>query len=294
MKTGVAVIVGRPNSGKSTLFNSLVGEHVSIVSDKPQTTRHRILGVLNKGDAQIVFADTPGIHKPAYRMNVRMQQAVQEAMAGVDFLLHVVDASEPFGSGENYVLQMVRVAEIPSVLLLNKIDRMAKPKLLPIMDRYGRESTYTEIIPISALDRTNLDLVIDAVIRRLPEGPPQFEPEQVTDRTERFLSGELIREKILQRTREEIPYATAVLITKFDESDRTSRKLVRIEADIIVEKRSQQGIILGARGGMLKQVGTAARLDLQNMLGCRVYLSLMVRTVTGWRNEEGMLDELGV
>jgi GTPase len=292
MKSGIVTIVGRPNSGKSTLLNALVGQRISIVSDKPQTTRHRIIGIVNDPAGQIVFADTPGIHKPAYRMNERMQHVVQEAMDGVDLLLHMVDASVAFGAGERHALDMVKASGRKSLLLLNKTDRMEKQRLLPIIDRYARESVYEEIIPISALTGDNLQVVRKAVIERLPEGPALYAEDDLTDRNERFLSAEFVREKILQKTREELPYVTAVLIRKFDEAERQSKKLVRIEADILVEKRSQQGIVVGAGGSMLKEIGTTARKDLEVLLGCRVFLALTVRTVPSWRNQESVLDEL--
>jgi GTPase len=294
MKSGIVSIVGRPNSGKSTLLNRLVGHHISIVSDKPQTTRHRILGVRNDRAGQIVFADTPGIHRPAYRMNERMQRVVRNALAGVDLLLHVVDASISYGAGEQYALEAVKASGIKSLLALNKIDRVEKPRLLPVMDRYGKTHNYSEIVPVSALSGENLELLVDRIYAFLPEGEPLYDPEYLTDRTERFMAAEFVREKILARTREEIPYASAVLVRSFDESARKSRRLVRIEADVIVEKRSQQGIILGAGATQLRDIGAAARKDLEELLGCKVFLGLTVKTVPRWRNSDQLLDELGV
>jgi len=292
MKTGSAVIIGRPNSGKSTLLNALVGQKISIVSDKPQTTRHRVLGVVTEECGQIVFLDTPGIHKPAYAMNRRMLQTVYEGLRDVDLAILMTDASTAFGSGENYALETVKKADIPAILLLNKIDVIAKRRLLPVMERYGAAYDFLEIIPVSALTGENLDVVRDKIFEHLPEGEPLYDAEYFTDRTERFLAGEFVREKILERVREELPYACAVLIRNFDESLRETKKLVRIEADILVEKRSQQGIVLGAGASQLKSIGVAARGDLEKLLDCQVFLGLQVRTSPDWRNDEAVLDEL--
>jgi GTP-binding protein Era len=292
MKYGTAAIVGRPNSGKSTLLNALVGRKISIVSTRPQTTRHRIAGIITEARGQIVFMDTPGIHKPAYAMNRRMLHTVHEGLRDVDIVLLVVDASISFGSGEQFALETVKKAATPAILLLNKIDKIAKPRLLPVMQRYGNAYNFLEIIPISAKLGDNLNVVIDGIFDCLPEGEPLYEPEQITDRTERFLAGEFIREKILERVREELPYASAVLIRKFDESRRSGSNLVVIEAEILVEKRSQQGIILGAGASQLRDLGISARLDLEQLLGCKVYLDLRVKTVRNWRNEDSVLDEL--
>jgi GTPase len=292
MKSGTVTIIGRPNSGKSTLLNALVGQKISIVSAKPQTTRHRILGILNKPRGQIAFLDTPGIHKPAYRMNQRMLHTAYDGLNAVNLLLVIVDASISFGSGENFVLELVKKAQTPSLLLLNKVDRIAKPRLLPIMQRYGQAHHFLEIIPISALNGENLDLLVDKVFQYLPEGEPAYESELITDRSERFLAAEFIREKLLERVREELPYTSAVLIRKFDESQREDKKLVVIEADILVEKRSQQGIVLGAGASQLRDLGIAARKDLEELLGCKVFLGLQVRTARNWRNDDLILDQL--
>lgn len=292
MKSGTAGILGRPNSGKSTLLNALVGQKISIVSSKPQTTRHRILGITSEPRGQIVFVDTPGIHKPAYRMNQRMLHTVYEELKEVDLVLLMVDASIPFGSGENFVLETVKEAKCRAILLLNKIDRIAKTKLLPSMQRYGKAYDFLEIIPISALKGENLDLVRDKIFQYLPEGEPLYESDLFTDRSERFLAAEFIREKILERVREELPYVCAVLIRNFDESRRESSNRVSIEADILVEKRSQQGIILGAGAGQLRSIGIDARKDLERLLDCKVYLGLRVRTAPDWRNDDTILDEL--
>jgi len=292
MKSGTAVIIGRPNSGKSTLLNALVGQKISIVSSKPQTTRHRILGIASEDRGQIVFVDTPGIHKPAYRMNQRMLHTVYEELKGVDLVLMVVDASISFGSGENFVLEMIKKAHLRVILLLNKIDRAAKSKLLPIMQQYGNAYEFLEIIPISARSGENLGLLLEKIFQYLPEGEPLYESDMITDRSERFLAAEFIREKILERVREELPYVCAVLIRKFDESGREKNNRVSIEADILVEKRSQQGIVLGAGATQLRDLGIAARKDLEQLLDCKVYLGLQVRTAPNWRNDDTILDQL--
>jgi len=292
MKFGTVTIVGRPNSGKSTLLNALVGSKISIVSDKPQTTRHRLLGIRNDERGQIAFVDTPGVHKPAYAMNRRMLRSVNDSLRGVDLILHVVDGTISFGAGEQFTLELVKHAAVPTILVINKIDRMAKPRLLPIIDRYSKAYEFVEIVPVSSLSAENLGLLVELVFKHLPEAMPGYDPELVTDRTERFLAAELVREKVFERTREELPYATAVVIRQFDESERTTRNLVRIEADIIVEKKSQAGIIVGAGGINLRDIGTTARREIESLLGCRVYLGLNVRTVEKWRNDDVVLDQL--
>ena len=292
MKSGTVAIIGRPNSGKSTLLNALVGEKVSIIASKPQTTRHRILGVRTEPHGQAVFVDTPGIHKPSYRMNQRMVQVVHQSLRETDLVLLVVDGSRFLGSGERFALEIVRKSQARALLLINKIDRMSKPDLLPIMDRYGGAYDFLEIIPISALKKDNLALLLQRVFQYLPEGEPRFDSDQITDRTERFLTAELIREKILNRTRQEMPYATAVVIRQFDESVRQEKKLVHIDADILVEKKSQKGIILGRGGVALRDLGKEARADIEDLLGCRVYLGLTVCAKERWRDNEWTLDDL--
>ena len=292
MKCGTAVIIGRPNSGKSTLLNAFVGQKISIVSTKPQTTRHRILGITTEERGQILFVDTPGIHKPAYSMNRRMLNTVYDELRDVNLVLLVVDASISFGAGENFVLEVVKKAQTPAFLLLNKVDKIAKSALLPIMQRYGTACNFLEIIPISARNGENLALVRDRIFEHMPEGEPLYEAEQVTDRSERFLAAEFIREKLLERVREEMPYTCAVLIRRFDESKRETQNLVVIDADIIVERKSQQGIVLGAGASQLRDLGIAARRDLELLLNCKLYLGLQVRTARNWRNDESVLDEL--
>ena len=292
MKCGTAVIIGRPNSGKSTLLNAFVGQKISIVSSKPQTTRHRILGITTEARGQIVFMDTPGIHKPAYSMNRRMLHTVQDGLRDVNLVLLIVDASISFGAGESFVLEMVKKAQAPAFLLLNKLDKISKSALLPIMQRYAAACNFLEIIPISARTGENLGLVRDRIFEHMPEGEPLYEAEQVTDRSEIFLAAEFIREKLLERVREEMPYACAVMIRRFDESKRETQNLVVIDADRSVERTSQQGIVLGAGASQLRDLGIAARRDLELLLNCKLYLGLQVRTARNWRNDESVLDEL--
>ncbi|MBP1595583.1 MAG: GTPase Era [Acidobacteria bacterium] len=294
MKSGVVTLIGRPNSGKSTLLNALVRQKVSIVSPSPQTTRHRIRGILTEPRGQVVFVDTPGVHRPEYGMNRRMQRSVQDALRDIDLLLLLVDGSIAFGAGEGYVLDLVTRATLPTFLLINKIDKIAKPKLLPLMRRYAEACNFLEIIPLSALTGDNRELLLDRIFAHLPEGRPLYDAEQVTDRSERFLAAEFIREKVLAFAREEVPYATAVIVRKFDESRRESRRLVVVEADILVEKKSQQGIIIGKEGVQLRDLGSAARREIEELLGCKLFLSLNVRTEPKWRNNEAVLDELEV
>jgi len=294
MKSGTIAIIGRPNSGKSTLLNALVGEKVSIVSDKPQTTRHRILGILTEARGQAVFVDTPGIHRPIFRMNQRMQEIIHESLRSVDLVIHLVDGSIATGAGEKFALNMVSEAHPRAILALNKLDRIPKPKLLPLMKWYSTGYEYLELIPLSALTGENLPLLLSRIFHYLPEGEFLFAADQFTDRSERFLAAEFVREKILRRTREELPYATAVLVKRFDETRREKGNLVVIEADILVEKESQQGIIVGAGGLHLREIGTAARIDIEKLLGCRVHIGLTVRTLRKWRDNEPVLDQLEI
>jgi GTPase len=294
MKAGFVALLGRPNVGKSTLLNRLVGFKIAIVSDKPQTTRSRVLGVLNLPDAQIVFLDTPGIHRPGYRLNERMMEEVYEAMRGVDVILHMVDASEKFGRGEQFVLDLVKSAKARRFLLLNKVDAINKARVLPQIERYSGEAEYDEIIPLSALQGDNVDLLLRKIVDLLPEAEaPLYPPDFVTDQSERFLVAELIREKVLERTRQELPYSTAVLIEEFDES-RREEGFVRITASILVDKDGQKKIVIGRGGQMVKQIGVEARKEIEELLEVRrIYLDLNVKVEPGWRDREHLLDALG-
>jgi len=289
-RAGFVAIVGRPNVGKSTLVNRLVGEKVAIVSDKPQTTRNRILAVMNRPGGQVVLFDTPGIHKPMHRMNERMVDAAVGSLAQVDLALWLVDASEEYGPGDRYVGEVLRRAGKPVVLGLNKIDLVAKPRLLPLIDQYRRLMDFVEVIPLSALEGDNVELVADRLVAHLPEGDRLYPDDFLTDQPERFFVAEMVREQILRHTREEIPYSTAVVVDSFKEGE----PLVRIEASILVERDSQKGILIGRGGGMLKAIGSAARREIESFLGTKVYLGLFVKVREGWREDPGVLDEMGL
>jgi GTP-binding protein Era len=288
-KSGFVSIIGRPNSGKSTLLNQLLGEKISIVSDKPQTTRENILGILSLKEGQIVFTDTPGIHKPGYELNRRMMRTVYNSLEGTDLLLLLVDASTAFGSGDQYVVDLLKQRALPTFLLLNKIDLVRKEALLPLIASYAAKHPFAEIVPISALKKDNLELLISLILKQLPEGVPHFPEEQFTDRHERFLVGEMVREKVLLNTRDELPYSTTVQITRFDESQPD---VVVLNCDIVVEKESQKKIVIGSQGQMLKQIGIEARADIEGLLGKRVFLELYVRVKTKWRDDPRFLDSL--
>jgi GTP-binding protein Era len=288
-RSGFVSIIGRPNSGKSTLLNQLLGEKISIVSDKPQTTRENILGILTLKEGQIVFTDTPGIHKPGYELNRRMMQTFHDALEGTDLLLLIIDASTPFGSGDQYVIDLVKERALKTFLLLNKIDVVQKEKLLPLISLYSQKFEFAEVVPISALKRDNLDLLTSLILKYLPEGPLHFPEEQFTDRHERFLVGEIVREKVLLNTQDELPYSTTVLVTRFDESQQ---EVVVLSCDIVVEKDSQKKIVIGSQGQKLKRIGTEARIEIESLLDKRVYLDLYVRVKSKWRDDPRFLDSL--
>ena len=293
-RCGYVALLGRPNAGKSTLLNHLMGQKISIVSDKPQTTRNRVLGIRTQGDSQIVFVDTPGIHRPGYRLNARMMDIVYEAIRGVDVLIHLVDVSERFGKGERFAVDLIARAQQPTLLALNKVDKVNKGKILPVIESYAAFDVYREIIPISATRGNNLEVLLQKVTELLPPNEFQHHADQVTDQTERFLAAEVIREKVLLRTRKELPYATAVQVEQFDET-RRKEGFVRIIASIVVDKPSQKKIVIGRGGRMIKQIGIDARREIERRLEIRqIYLDLHVRVVGGWRNADRWLDELGV
>ena len=290
-KSGFVSIIGRPNSGKSTLLNQLLGEKVSIVSDKPQTTRDNILGILTLKEGQIVFKDTPGIHKPEFELNRRMMQLLYDALEGVDLLLAIVDASTPFGAGDQFVIELLQKQKHPTFLLLNKVDLVQKQNLLPLMSFYSGKFAFAEIVPISALKKDNLDLLLTLILKHLPEGPPYFPEDQFTDKHERFLVGELVREKILHHTREELPFSIAVFVNRFQERDD---QFVFLACDIVVERPSQRKIVIGSHGQLLKQIGIEARADIEKLLGKRIYLELFVKVQPDWRNDPRFLDSIEI
>jgi GTP-binding protein Era len=289
-RAGSVALVGRPNAGKSTLMNRLLGEKVAIVSDKPQTTRNRLVGILSDERGQMVFFDTPGIHRPLHRLNQQMVRHALDAMDDADSLCLLVDAAEPFGSGDAYVLDLVARARGPRLLALNKIDRVRKPDLLPMIDRYAQGGLFAEIVPISAATGDGCDRLLEALWGALPEGPPLYDPELLTIHPERFLVAERIREKVLAATHEELPFATAVVIERWDEEE--GRDLLRLHVSILVERPGQKKILVGRQGQMIKAIGTAARKDLENFLGRRVYLDLQVKLEPGWREDRAVLARL--
>ena len=287
-KSGFVAIVGRPNAGKSTLINALVGAKVSIVTAVPQTTRNRILGIVNRPGAQIVFMDTPGIHKPLSRLNNQMMRFVRAALEDRDLALLIVDAAAKFGKGDEYALQLLREYAPKTILLLNKIDRIAKPRLLPLIERYSKLHEFEEIIPVSARSGDGLEAMLAEVIKRLPEGPALFPLDMYTDQPERFLASEIIREKVIQQTQQEMPYVTAVLIDEFVESDT----MTRIHSTIVVERDSQKPIVIGAGGHRIKEIGTAARHELEKLFPPKVFLQLFVKVQPNWRDDQGIVAEL--
>jgi len=287
-KSGFIAIVGRPNAGKSTLVNTLVGRKVSIVSPRPQTTRNRILGILNREYAQIVLIDTPGIHKPENILNRQMVDELEQATEGIDILSLIVDASVDFGPGDRFSLEWIRRFHGPVFLLLNKVDRVRKLLLLPLIDRYRRAFEFAEIFPISALTGEGCFDLVKAWLKCLPEAPPHFPTDQYTDQPERFLVSEIIREKAILATREEVPHAIAVLVDSFDE--RTD--VIKIRATLYVEREGQKGILIGKGGETMKKIGTEARKELEEILGAHIFLELVVQVQPNWRQNQALVRQL--
>jgi GTP-binding protein Era len=293
MKAGFVSLVGRPNAGKSTLLNRFVGQKVAIVSDKPQTTRHRILGVRTGPGSQIVFIDTPGIHKPLHRMNRRMVDAATGTLSEVDVVVLVVDASLKPGGGDEFVLELLRRAKSNAILALNKTDRIHKPRLLPLMQHYAGAYPFQAMVPISALTGDGQDALEREIVSALPEGEALYPADYLTDQTQRGLAAELVREKVLAHTRDELPYTTAVVIDRFEEPAQPGA-VTRIFASILVDHASQKPIVVGKGGDMIKRIGTEARRDLEAMLDGRVHLELHVKVREDWRDDERLLDEMGL
>lgn len=284
--------MGRPNAGKSTLLNAQVGEHIAAVSSKPQTTRTRIRGIVTRPEGQIVFVDTPGIHKPGYALNRRMMQYVADALMQVDIVVLMLDATTNFGAGDRFTLDLIKQAGKKTFLILNKIDRLKeKSALLPLIERYSKEYDFAEIIPLSALKGENHELLIKKLLEHLPEGEPLYEdPDVFTDQIERNIVAELVREKILERTEQELPYSTAVRTEMWEETGDATE----IHCVIYVERESQKPIIIGRGGQMLKEIGIQARRDIEKILGRHVRLNLFVRVQGDWRDDPHTLDELGI
>jgi GTP-binding protein Era len=291
-RSGYVALIGRPNAGKSTLLNHLVGEKIAAVSNKPQTTRHKIQGIVTSTEGQIVFVDTPGVHKPGYLLNRRMMAAVHDAILSVDVVVLLRDASVSTGNGDRFVLDLVKESGKPSILVLNKIDKIKeKNLLLPLIEYYSKEHDFAEIVPISALKGDAIDNLLKQITKHLPEGEPIFADDELTDQPMRTIVAEMVREKILASTGEEIPYVTAVVTERWDDSDPQQP---RIFCAIYVERDSQKGIIIGKGGAKLKKIGSEARTDIEKLLGKQVYLQLFVKVVSDWRNQARDLDEMGV
>jgi GTP-binding protein Era len=295
-RSGFVCILGRPNAGKSTLLNALVGQKLAIISPKPQTTRNRILGIIHlaaeKGrpGGQVILMDTPGVHKPDSSLGRKMMGEVREALEGCDLILLIADVAAKAAPADQFVLDLVKRSGTPALLLLNKIDllRHEKEKLLPIIDEFRRLHEFKEIIPLSARKGEGLELLLEKMLEALPEGPRYFPEDQVTDQPVRFMVAEIIREQVLLETKEEVPYATTVVVEQFEEGV----KLTRIAAAIYCEREGQKGILVGKRGAMLKKIGTAARLQIEKMVGTRVFLELFVKVQPGWRESHQFVEEL--
>jgi GTP-binding protein Era len=311
MKAGLVALVGRPNAGKSTLLNRVVGQKLAIVSDKPQTTRNRIVAVSNypkpstsaEGtadkqapgstslDGQIVFVDTPGIHKPLHRLNVRMVDAAIDTFSEVDVIAVVIDASEASGGGDRFLLDLVARSKTPRILVLNKADLIQKQNLLPRLVEFEKEG-FAEMVPVSAKTGENVDRLEHVLLSHLPEGDPIYPEDYLTDQPERFFVAELVREQVLQQTHDELPFSTAVVVDKFEEPD--AKGLMRFYCTIVVERETQKPILVGKAGSMIKAIGTAARKELEKFFDARVFLDLHVKVREGWREDERILDSLGL
>ncbi|MBR7796996.1 GTPase Era [Agaribacter marinus] len=289
-KSGFIAIIGRPNVGKSTFMNRVIGQKIAIMSDKPQTTRNKIQGVLTQQDAQMIFIDTPGIHKPKHRLGDFMVQTAENTLNEVDAVLFMINASEGYGKGDQYILDRLQKIKRPVYLIINKIDLVHPDDLFPLIDQYKEKLDFSEIIPISALQGNNVDHMLNVLKEHLPEGPQYYPEDQVTDHPERFIIGELIREKVLQLTREEVPHSIAVMLENIEKRDSDS---IFIQATIVTERKTQKGILIGKQGNMLKNIGKSARQDIEALLGFKVYLELWVKVKKDWRNKQSQLHEYG-
>lgn len=288
-KSGFVLIVGRPNVGKSTLLNRLVGSKVAIMSDKPQTTRNKITGILTTEEAQIIFFDTPGVHKPKNKLGEYMVSTALESLREADCILYLVDAAAELGPGEEYIQGILDQVDTPVFLTINKIDLISKESLAELIVVLTSSRTFTEVIPVSAVTGENTDLLVDLLVQYLPEGPQYYPEDVVTDRPEEFVAAEFIREQVLQATREEVPHAIAIAIEEMEDRN----EMLYIYANIFVERDSQKGIIIGKGGGKLKEIGTLARQEMEKIFGCKVYLELRVKVKKDWRSNEGSLRQLG-
>jgi GTPase len=293
MRCGFVALIGRPNVGKSTLLNRLVGTKLAIVSDKPQTTRNRIAGVRNYDEGQAIFLDTPGIHRPTHRMNVRMVDAAVDGIRQADIVALVADATDVrAGRGEGFILDQVKHSTGPVALVINKVDLVPRPHLLPLIDRWQKRHAFADIIPVSALTGENVDRLERVILDHLPVGEPIYPTDYLTDQPERFFVAETIREKVLALTHAEIPFSSAVVVDQFEEADE--KGLMRFYCSILVERESQKPILIGRGGEMIKRIGTSARQDLETFFDARVYLDLRVKVESEWREDDRLLDQLGM
>ncbi|GLH64915.1 GTPase Era [Parageobacillus sp. G301] len=290
-KSGFVSIVGRPNVGKSTFLNRVIGQKIAIMSDKPQTTRNKIQGVYTTDDAQIIFIDTPGMHKPKHKLGDFMMKVALNALREVDLILFMINAEEGFGRGDAFIIEQLKEVNTPVFLVINKIDKVHPDDLLPLIDQYKDLYPFAEIIPISALQGNNIETLVEQIKKYLPEGPQYYPPDQITDHPERFIIAELIREKALHLTREEVPHSIAVVVETIER--REDSDTVYVGAVIIVERDSQKGIIIGKQGRMLKEIGQRARMDIEALLGSKVFLELWVKVQKDWRNRLAQLRDFG-
>ena len=291
-KSGFVSIVGRPNVGKSTFLNRVIGQKIAIMSDKPQTTRNKVQGVLTQENSQTIFIDTPGIHKPKHKLGEFMLKVSRNALKEVDIIMFMVNAEQKIGKGDEFIIEMLEGNQTPVFLVINKIDQVHPDELAGIIDSYKDKFNFAEIIPISALQGNNVDSLLSTIDKYLPEGPQYYPADQITDHPERFIISELIREKVLHTTREEIPHSIAVVIDKI-KRDEENENMIRVQATIMVERDSQKGIVIGKKGALLKQVGTEARKDIEMLLGSKVFLELWVKVQKDWRNKQAHLRDFG-
>lgn len=290
-KSGFISIIGRPNVGKSTFLNRVIGQKIAIMSDKPQTTRNKVQGVLTTDESQLIFIDTPGIHKPKHKLGDFMMKTATNTLKEVDIVLFMINAEEGYGAGDEFIIEKLKDIETPVFLVINKIDRIHPDKLMELIVQYKEKLAFAEIVPISALEGNNVDRLLGEITKRLPQGPQYYPADQVTDHPERFIVAELIREKVLHLTREEVPHSIAVVIDKI--AKRDGKDMIDVMATIVVERDSQKGIVIGKRGALLKEVGQRSREDIERLLGSKVFLELWVKVQKDWRNKASSLRDFG-